>query len=79
MSPYEIALTGGSVEHWNEEPGYIWIQRLLNHYKKAVWINPIKKDFWKHTQSINMTIEILNNRMFPMTIKGIDKAMRELI
>ncbi len=79
MSPYEIALTGGSVEHWNEEPGYVWIQRLLNHYKKAVWINPIKKDFWKNTQSINMIIEILNSRMFPMTIKGIDKAMRELI
>lgn len=79
MSPYEIAMPGGSVEHWNEEPGAVWLQRLLQVYPKTVWINPIKPDYWEYTQSISMIRDLVDDRMYSLTLSGLEDAMRELI
>ena len=78
MSPYEIEYPGGSVEHWNEEPGRQWVQRLLNHFPHHVWLNPVPVKVWHYTHSIRILSEILEGRMFPLTIEGLDGAMREL-
>lgn len=75
MSPFEIAQPGGSVEHWNDEPGAIWLKRLLKVYSKAVWLNPEPEDSWKHTMSTQMTLELMENRMYPLTINGLENAM----
>jgi len=78
MSPYEIEKEGGSVERWNEEPGKVWMQRLLDHYPKAVWLNPTPEKYWGGTMSIGMIRALMEGRMFPLTLDGIDRAMREL-
>ena len=78
MSPYEIAYPGGSVEHWNEESGAQWMERVLRVYAHAVWLNPVREDWWPHTQSIHMMSQLMSDRMFPLTIGGLDQAMREL-
>ena len=78
MSPYEIVHPGGSVEHWNEESGEVWMQRLTDVYSKAVWLNPIPEKHWHYSQSITLLKNLMNDRMFPLTISGIDSAMREL-
>ncbi|GAB4571802.1 MAG: VWA domain-containing protein [Rhodothalassiaceae bacterium] len=78
MSPYEIAYAGGSVEHWNEEPGELWLRRILNVYPKAVWLNPIAERHWPYSQSIRMIAQIMDQRMFPLSLAGIDQAMRVL-
>lgn len=79
MSPYEITYPGGSVEHWNEEAGALWLQRVVNVYERLVWLNPTPKAHWDHTPSIQLVREIIGpNRMFPLTIEGLDGAMREL-
>lgn len=78
MSPYEIVYAGGSVEHWNEEPGAVWIRRLLNTYKKAIWINPEPEDRWNFTPSIKLAREIMDDRMYPLTIAGLDEGIRAL-
>jgi len=78
MSPYEIAYPGGSVEHWNEEPGGQWMERLLNIYAHAVWLNPIPEKWWPNTQSVGMMKQLMKNRMYPLTLEGLDNAMREL-
>src|ERR671915_289012 len=79
MSPYEITMPGGSVEHWNEEAGQAWMERLLGHFPKAVWLNPVPRAHWDYTQSIGLVRRIFADRMFPLTIEGIDGAMRELV
>ncbi|MCW2308293.1 vWA domain-containing protein [Rhodobium gokarnense] len=79
MSPYEIAYPGGSVEHWNEEPGTVWLQRLLAVYPRTVWLNPVPEKHWGYTHSIQMIREIVEDRMFPLTLEGLDGAMRELV
>jgi uncharacterized protein with von Willebrand factor type A (vWA) domain len=79
MSPYEITMPGGSVEHWNEEPGQVWMQRLLNHFPKAVWLNPVPEKHWGYTHSIGLLRGLVGSRMFPLTLEGIDRAMRELV
>jgi uncharacterized protein with von Willebrand factor type A (vWA) domain len=79
MSPYEIAVPGGSVEHWNEEAGQVWMGRLLSHFRKAVWLNPIPQKQWHYTHSVALMRETLGGRMFPLTLEGIDLAMRELV
>ncbi|MEE7479160.1 vWA domain-containing protein [Methylobacterium hispanicum] len=79
MSPYEIAMAGGSVEHWNEEPGAAWMQRLLDHFPKAAWLNPVAEGHWAYTQSIGMMQRLLGGRMFPLTPDGIDRATRSLL
>ena len=78
MSPYEIVYPGGSVEHWNEEAGAVWMQRVLTMYSKAVWLNPEPLRRWDNTPSIKLTRELFDDRMFPLTIEGIDRAMRAL-
>src|SRR3954467_12330743 len=78
MSPYEIDKEGGSVERWNDEPGRAWMTRLLDHYPKAVWLNPVPEKYWGGTISIGMIRALMEGRMFPLTLGGIDRAMREL-
>lgn len=79
MSPYEITYPGGSVEHWNEEPGAIWMSRVTDIYQSCVWLNPTPERHWDYTQSIGVMKQLMNDRMFPLTIDGLDKAMRELV
>ena len=79
MSPYEITYPGGSVEHWNEEPGAVWLDRLLQIYESAVWLNPTAERHWDYTPSIGVMKQLMNDRMYPLTIQGLDKAMRELV
>ncbi len=79
MSPYEITYPGGSVEHWNEEAGGVWLQRVADVYERVVWLNPTPAAHWDHTPSIQLVREIIGrDRMFPLTIQGLDGAMREL-
>ena len=78
MSPYEIAYAGGSVEHWNEEPGSVWIKRLLKAYPKAVWLNPEPRARWDYTPSVKLTRELMDDRMYPLTIAGLDDAIKAL-
>ncbi|HST95441.1 MAG TPA: VWA domain-containing protein [Microvirga sp.] len=79
MSPYEIMMPGGSVEHWNEEAGQAWMQRILNHFPKAVWLNPVARSHWGYTQSIALMRQLFADRMYPLNLEGIDQAMRELV
>ena len=78
MSPYEITHPGGSVEHMNEEAGAVWMQRLATTYPAAVWLNPIPKEQWGYSQSIRILRELMTDRMYPLTLAGLDEAMREL-
>jgi uncharacterized protein with von Willebrand factor type A (vWA) domain len=78
MSPYEITYPGGSVEHTNEEPGAIWMQRMLSVYHNAIWVNPQPEAVWDYHESIRLTREIMGERMFPMTLDGLDRGMRLL-
>ena len=78
MSPYEITYPGGSVEHWNEEAGAIWMDRVAQIYEHVVWLNPTAERHWDYTPSIEVMKQLVNERMFPLTIEGLDKAMREL-
>ena len=78
MSPYEIAYPGGSVEHMNEEAGSTWLQRVVDTYPATVWLNPSRQEGWRYTQSTGMIREIVRDRMFPLTLDGLDEAMREL-
>ena len=79
MSPYEILIPGGSVEHWNEESGQAWMERLLAHFPRAVWLNPIPQKHWEYTHSIGLMRKLMGDRMHPLTLEGIDQAMRELV
>lgn len=78
MSPYEISYPGGSVEHWNEEPGAIWMRRLLDIYSSAVWLNPVTPRYWNSTPSILQLRQLMGGRMYPLTLSGLDDAMKEL-
>ncbi len=78
MSPFELTHAGGSVEHWNEEPGQIWLQRIAAAYPKAVWINPSLEKYWSYSPSVSLVSRTFENRMFPLTLDGLDRAMREL-
>ncbi len=79
MSPYEITYPGGSVEHWNEEPGAVWMDRVTNTWESVAWLNPTPARHWQHTPSIGVMRQIIGERMFPLTIQGLDLAMRELV
>jgi uncharacterized protein with von Willebrand factor type A (vWA) domain len=78
MSPYEIAMPGGSVEHHNEEAGQVWMERVLATYPASVWLNPVPEDQWDYTQSIRMMRQLMRGRMFPLTLEGLERATREL-
>ena len=75
MSPYEIVQPGGSVEHWNEEPGAVWLERLRSTYEKCVWLNPVPEDEWQYTQSISITNQLMEQKMYPLTLGGLEDAM----
>jgi uncharacterized protein with von Willebrand factor type A (vWA) domain len=79
MSPYEISVPGGSVEHMNEEPGAAWIKRVTDIYENAVWLNPVPEQHWSWTPSIKLMGDLMEGRMFPLTLDGLDKAMKELM
>lgn len=79
MSPYEIVQPGGSVEHWNEEAGELWLRRLRETYSKCVWLNPVPKDEWQYTQSIGITNQLMEGQMFPLTLAGLEDAMGALV
>jgi uncharacterized protein with von Willebrand factor type A (vWA) domain len=78
MSPYEISHPGGSVEHFNEEAGAVWLQRLTNVYPAAAWLNPIPEAHWSYSQSTKLIRQLMNDRMYPLTLSGLDDAMRSL-
>jgi uncharacterized protein with von Willebrand factor type A (vWA) domain len=78
MSPYEIANPGGSVEHWNEEAGAVWLERVAQIYKSAIWLNPVEERLWSYTPSITMVNQLLGGRMYPLTLEGLDSGMKEL-
>ena len=78
MSPYEIIMEGGSVEHHNAEAGKVWLERTLQCWPHAVWLNPTPETHWAYTHSIGMVQRLMENRMYPLTLEGIDAAMKEL-
>jgi len=78
MSPYEISHPGGSVEHNNPEPGALWLQRMTGVYTSAAWLNPVPEAQWGYSQSTRMIRELIDDRMFPMTLQGLDAAARSL-
>lgn len=78
MSPFEITEPGGSIEHWNEEPGEVWLRRMLACYPDAVWINPTPAERWMATPSLRLTHRIMGARMYPLTLEGLDAAMNVL-
>ena len=78
MSPYEITYAGGSTEHWNEEPGEAWLRRMTDVYHSSIWLNPIPEKHWENGQSIRMIKDIMHDRMYPLTLEGLDRGMREL-
>jgi uncharacterized protein with von Willebrand factor type A (vWA) domain len=78
MSPYEISHPGGSVEHWNEEAGEVWLGRMLEVYRSAAWLNPVPEPNWAYGQSIQMIRGLMDGRMYPLTLEGLDRAMRAL-
>ena len=78
MSPYEISHPGGSVEHYNEEAGATWLQRLTTTYPSAVWLNPTAEQYWNYSHSTQLIRQLMNDRMYPMTLSGLDDAMRTL-
>jgi uncharacterized protein with von Willebrand factor type A (vWA) domain len=78
MSPYEIVQPGGSVEHWNEEAGAVWIKRLTKTWPHHVWLNPEPQQRWEYTPSVQITRELVEDRMFPLTLAGLDQAIKAL-
>ena len=79
MSPYEITHAGGAVEHMNEEPGAVWLERVAQTYPHTVWLNPVAQEHWRYTPSIGFVHRLMEGRMYPMTLGGLDEAMRALM
>ncbi len=78
MAPYEITHAGGSVEHWNEEPGAAWMERFTNLYDKLVWLNPTPQETWEYSTSVTMTQNLVQGNMYPLTVRGLEEGMSEL-
>ena len=78
MAPYEITHAGGSVEHWNEEPGAAWMERFSEIYDKVIWLNPTPQETWEYSSSVMMTQELVGGNMYPLTIKGLEEGMSQL-
>jgi uncharacterized protein with von Willebrand factor type A (vWA) domain len=79
MSPYEITTPGGSIEHFNEEAGAVWLERVTRTYPACVWLNPVPENQWDMTYSVRMIRQLFGDRMYPLTLDGLDRAMRELV
>jgi len=78
MSPYEIVQPGGSVEHFNDEAGQVWLQRITEHFRRSIWLNPVEEGRWNWTQSVKMVERLMGQRMFPLTLDGLDRGIRAL-
>lgn len=78
MSPYEVTMPGGSVEHWNEEAGAVWLKRAREQWDRSVWLNPTPEQYWRYTASTAIIRDLMDQRMFPLTLDGLDRAMRAL-
>jgi len=78
MSPYEINHPGGSVEHWNKEAGEAWLGRVTGHFRKCIWLNPVPENDWGYTTSISIIRRLMSDRMYPLTLGGLEKATKEL-
>ena len=78
MSPYEITHPGGSVEHWNVEAGQVWLSRVTGHFRKCIWLNPVQQDHWGYTSSTRLIHGLFSGHMYPLTLGGLDRAMRAL-
>ena len=78
MSPYEIMQPGGSVDHWNKEAGSVWMQRVCEAFPRLIWLNPEPLERWEYTSSVRLVRELIGERMFPVTLSGLDRAIAEL-
>jgi hypothetical protein len=78
MSPYEIVQPGGSVEHWNEEAGQVWLTRIVERFPKSIWLNPVPQNHWSYTHSIGLIGKMMGGRMFPLNLDGLERAIRTL-
>ena len=78
MAPYEITQPGGSVEHWNEEAGYVWMQRFMEKFRKIIWINPYPRQAWDYTASTHLVRDLIEDKMYPLTLQGLEEGMRYL-
>ncbi|MCK8781371.1 VWA domain-containing protein [Rhizobium sp. NTR19] len=78
MSPYEITHPGGSVEHWNKEPGAAWMRRVTDHFRRCAWLNPVPDEHWRYTTSIGLMRQLMDERMYPLTLGGLEQATRVL-
>jgi uncharacterized protein with von Willebrand factor type A (vWA) domain len=78
MAPYEITHPGGSVEHWNEEAGAVWMQRFKAKFHKVIWINPYPKETWHYTASTGLVRQLIEDKMYPLTLAGLEEGMRYL-
>jgi uncharacterized protein with von Willebrand factor type A (vWA) domain len=79
MGPYEITYPGGSVEHWNEEPGSAWMQRLLHHFEYAIWLNPQPDAYWHYHASIQIMKQLMSDKMYPLTLEGLTDGIKALL
>jgi uncharacterized protein with von Willebrand factor type A (vWA) domain len=79
MSPYELTHSGGSVEHFNDEPGALWLKRIADIYGSCVWLNPSNPKYWTYTPSIQYIQQMFEGRMYPLTLEGLEEAIRELV
>ena len=79
MSPHEIVMRGGSVEHYNDEPGTAWMGRLTRHFRKSAWINPMPEGSWGWSQSTGLLSELMEGRMYPMSLEGLERMTRALV
>ncbi len=79
MGPYEITYPGGSVEHWNEEAGSVWMGRVLEHFDKCIWLNPQDQKHWQYYPSINIMRQIMDNKMYPLTVEGLTQGIKALL
>jgi len=78
MASYEISHRGGSVEYMNEEPGYVWMQRLKEVFNKVIWLNPVDENYWNYTQSIGMVQQLVENKMYPLSLNGLERGIKAL-
>ena len=75
MRPFEITEVGGSIEHWNEEAGALWMKRMKEVYEKVIWLNPVPSDHWEYSASVELTRSLVEDNMFPLTIRGLEESM----
>ena len=78
MAPYEITNPGGSIEHWNEEAGALWVKRLVDVYEKVIWLNPVPEEHWEYSASVELTRSLIEDNMFPLTLRGLEESMAYL-